>query len=93
MRYIENIVIGDPIYPLRELISNGTDVDYSQERDKTYFTNKRNLAAILKDIGVVQSISEVRRNKPEYCKNLTNFDCFWIKWGKRKFYVVAGRED
>lgn len=91
MRYIENIVIGYPIYPLKELISDGTDVDYSLEYNKTHFTHKRNLAAILKDIGVVQSVNEVRRNKPEYRKELTDLDCFWAKWGKRKFYVIVGR--
>lgn len=91
MRYIENIVIGYPIYPLKELISDGTDADYEQAYEKTYFTHKRNLAAILKDIGVVQSVNEVRRNKPEYCKELADLDCFWAKWGKRKFYVIVGR--
>ena len=90
MRYVENIVIGYPICPLRDLISYGTEADYEQEYDKTHFTHKRNLAAVLKDIGVVDSINTVRKNKPDLCKPLTDLDCFWIKWGKRRFYVIVG---
>ena len=89
--FIENIVIGHPIVDaMSQLISNGTIEDIQEETKKTFYTEERNLAKILKEIGVVSSIGEVRRNKPNLCKDFTDLDCFWIKWGKRKFYVIVG---
>ena len=89
--FIENIVIGHPIVDvMSHLISNGTIEDIQEETKKTFYTEERNLAKILKEIGVVSSIGEVRRNKPNLCKDFTDLDCFWIKWGKRKFYVIVG---
>lgn len=93
MAYIENIVIGIPLVPCGVLLSNGDTSDMINEMEKTYFTNNHNIAQILKELDIVSSISEVRRNKPELCKVLVNdyLDCFWLKWGKRKFYVIKGR--
>ena len=93
MAYIENIVIGKPIIPCELLLSNGTTDDMIAERDKTYFTDNRNIAQILKELGVVSSINEIRRNKPELCVTLANdyLDCSWVKWGKKKFYVIVGQ--
>ena len=89
--FIENIVIGHPIVDaMSQLISNGTIEDIQEETKKTFYTEERNLAKILKEICAVSSIGEVRRNKPNLCKDFTDLDCFWIKWGKRKFYVVVG---
>lgn len=91
-KYYENIVIGKPICDIIGLISNGTVNDYNEEIEKTYITDNRSIPNILKDLGVVKSVSEVRRNKPELFKeSLTDHaDCFWVKWGKRKFYVIVG---
>ena len=98
MKYIENIVIGYPLVEWWELTcSNKRDnlglpipVELTEEIEKTFFTDERNLAKILKEIGVVKSISEVRRNKPELDKCFTQPDCFWIKWGKKHMYVIVG---
>ena len=90
--YIENIVIGAPIVPAMTLL--GTDIhDMLMEEAKTYFTANRCLAQILKEIEVVKSVSEVRRNKPEFCEPIKDdvLDCRWVKWGKRKFYVIIGQ--
>lgn len=94
-KYYENIVIGKPLCSVIGLISNETVNDYNEEIEKTYFTEERSIPNILKDIGVVKSASEVRRNKPELCKrSVTHYpDCFWIKWGKRRFYVIVGPEE
>ena len=89
-QFIENIVIGYPIVSPVSLYSDGTIKDMNEENAKTYCTSERNIAKILKELGVVSSISEVRRNKPELNKDFTDLDCFWIKWGKRKFYVIVG---
>lgn len=92
-KHIENIVIGIPLVPCGVLISDGGTPDMLNEMEKTYFTNNCNIAQILKELGVVPSVSEVRRNQPMLISNLDNdyVDCFWVKWGKRKFYVVKGR--
>lgn len=94
MRDVINIVIGKPLVPWHELccISNPSGTEKISEEEVTLFINERIPAKILKDIGVVKSISEVRRNKPELCEPLTQLDCFWLKWGKKKFWVVVGEE-
>lgn len=102
---IINIVIGKPIVPWWELCctQNPSIDELEFERNHTLFTNERVLAKILKELGVVKSISEVRRNqpkpedlaklgKPDLCKPLTQPDCFWLKWGRNKFWVVVGEE-
>lgn len=90
MKYIENIIINEPLVPWSELCSDGTDSDIELEIQKLYITNQTVPAVILKDIGVVKSLNEVRRNKPELCKPLDHPDCFWLKWGKRRFWIVVG---
>ena len=94
VRHFENIVIGCPIVPCGILLSDGTTNDIIEEHNKTYFTSNRNMAQILKELYVVPSISEVRRNKPELCETYPDdyLDCLWIKWGKRKFYVIVGKK-
>lgn len=90
MSYIENIVIGRPLVEPKEIFAFN-DADWENvEGPKTFFTSERNLAAVLKEIGVVKSISEVRRNKPQLCVTLEDLDFFKIKWGKRFFFVLVG---
>lgn len=93
-KHFENIVIGIPLVPCGMLLSDGTTNDIIMEHDKTYFTSNRNIAQIFKELGIVSSISEVRRNKPELCTTYADDyrDCLWVKWGKRKFYVIIGRK-
>lgn len=93
MKHIENIIIGVPLVSWTELITDGTKEDIKKEIEQTHLTSVRNIAYILKEIGIVSSVSEVRRNKPDLCKTIPDdeTDCFWIKWGKRRFYVVVGK--
>lgn len=90
--YIENIVIGTPLVPAMTLLGIDTK-DMISEEAKTFFTLDRNIARILREIGVVSSIKEVRRNKPLYVEWIKEdvLDCRWIQWGKRKFYVIIGK--
>lgn len=88
--YIENIVVGKPIVDPSEIFAKDKE-DWEQvEKEKTIWTEERSLAVILKDIGVVKSVSEVRRNKPQLCIKLDNLDYMEIKWGKRKLFVLIG---
>lgn len=90
MQHFENIVVGKPIVPLWELVAF-SERDYEEkEKAITYFTEERSIAKILVELGVVKSISEVRRNKPNFCEPLNKLDCGYIKWGKQKFWLVVG---
>lgn len=87
---IQNIVVGSPLVEPWQLLAKDYDDWIEEERELTFFTNERNLPAILKEIGIVPSINEVRRNKPKLMVTLDKLDCFWVKWGKNKVYIVVG---
>lgn len=89
-KHIENIVIGKPI--VDEWMIFGLDKNdwETVEKDKTMWTEERNLAAIMKELGIVKSVSEVRRNKPQLVVPLTNLDYLEIKWGKHRLFVLVG---
>lgn len=88
--YIENIVIGNPIASEASMFALNEE-DWEQvEKEKTYWTEERNLAVILKELGIVKSVSEVRRNKPQLYVKLDKLDYMEIKWGKRKLFVLVG---
>ena len=88
--YIENIVIGKPIANEASMFALNEE-DWEQvEKEKTYWTEERNLAVILKELGIVKSVSEVRRNKPQLYVKLDKLDYMEIKWGKRKLFVLVG---
>lgn len=44
----------------------------------------------MKKIGIVSSICEIRRNKPELMIKLETLDCIWLKWDKHRIYIVVG---
>ena len=86
-----NVVIGSPIVEPKTLIAfDDTDWE-TNEKDKTLFTDTRFLPAIMKEAGMVKSIGEVRKNKPELVITLNKLDCLWIKWGKKFLYIVVGK--
>jgi hypothetical protein len=89
-KYYENIVIGKPIVSEASMFALNEE-DWEQvEKEKTYWTEERNLAVILKELGIVKSVSEVRRNKPQLYVKLDKLDYMEIKWGKRKLFVLVG---
>ena len=87
---VQNVVIGEPLVPASELIANNQKDWEECERSQTLFTDTRFLPAIMKEAGLVSSISEVRRNQPALMVNLTKPDCLWLKWGKRFLFIVIG---
>lgn len=85
-----NVVVGKPlIEPWHLLAKDENDWD-TNEKNITLFTEEKFLPKILVDCGVVQSISEVRRNKKELVKNLDDLDFFKVKWGKKFIWIVVG---
>lgn len=88
--YYHNIVIGRPLVSHIELLARD-EVDWLHTEEKqTMFTDERFLPAILKAAGVVESTGEVRRNRPDLVKTLDTPDCIWVRWGKKKIYIVVG---
>ena len=85
-----NVVIGKPLVDASELLAFDRE-DWEQNEEKqTLFTSERFLPAIMKEAGLVKSVSEVRRNQPSLVRNLTELDCVWLKWGKRHLFIVVG---
>lgn len=70
-----NIVIGKPLIEPWLLISNTKEEFEKFDKRDTLFTNERFLPAALVEAGIVPSRGEVRRNKPELCKELNDLDC------------------
>lgn len=87
---IMNVVVGTPLVdPWMLLAYDAADWE-ANEKHQTLFTDQRYLPAILKEAGIVPSLSEVRRNRPELVTTLDKPDCFWVKWGKKRLYIVVG---
>lgn len=85
-----NVVIGKPLVDPKTLLSLD-DLDWkNNEQPQTLFTETRYLPAVMKEAGVVQSTSEVRKNRPDLNISLENPDCLWVKWGKKRLYVIVG---
>lgn len=85
-----NVVIGNPLVDPITLLALDQDDWKNNEQSQTLFTETRYLPAVLKEAGIVQSTNEVRRNRPEFNITLENLDCLWVKWGKKKLYVIVG---
>lgn len=86
----QNVVIGKPIVNVESLLAVDKNDWEENEKKNTLFTETRFLPAIMKEAGIVQSTSEVRRNKPELMINLNELDCINLKWGKKYLYIVVG---
>lgn len=85
-----NVVIGKPLVNPKTLLALD-DLDWkNNEQPQTLFTETRYLPAVMKEAGVVQSTSEVRKNRPDLNISLENPDCLWVKWGKKRLYVIVG---
>lgn len=63
--YIENIVIGNPIVDPKEMFAANQEDWDKNEKEKTYLTYERYLPKILVELGLYQSVSQVRKNKPD----------------------------
>lgn len=88
--YIENIIIGKPVVNEYEIFAIDIDDWEKNEKEKTLYTDERYLPKIMVNCGIVKSISEVKRNKPQLCITLDSLDFIELKWGKRKLWIVVG---
>lgn len=85
-----NVVVGKPIVDPKELLATDEKDWEENEKGLTLFTETRFLPAIMKEVGIVQSTGEVRRNKPKLMITLDKPDCINIKQGKKFLYIVVG---
>jgi len=85
-----NVVVGKPLVHPQELFALNKQDWEENEKSQTLFTNERWLPKIMVDCGIVQSVSEVKRNQPKLCINLNGVDFIKIKWGKRFLHIVVG---
>ena len=92
MKYIENIVIGTPIVSPESMFASSDDDWNAIEKEKTYYTDERFLPRILVDLDIYPSVSEIRRNKPQFVKTLDNLDFIdGLKAKKkRKLWILVG---
>jgi len=89
----QNIVIGSPLVdPSLIFATDQEDWDHN-EREKTLFTDIRNLAVAMVVAGVAPSIGEIRRNKPQLYTELHRPNFFRVKWGKNYLHVLVGPSD
>ena len=85
-----NIIIGKPLVEPWTLISSSQEEFEKFDKRDTLFTEERFLPAIMVEAGIVKSRGEVKRNKPELCIAVDSPDCFWVKWGKQRIFIVVG---
>lgn len=90
MAYVENVVVGKPLIQPSEIFALNSDDWMVNEKEKTVWTEERSLPVIMKELGIVSSISEVKRNKPQLCIQLDKLDYVEIKWGKRRLFILVG---
>lgn len=91
MKHIENIVIGKPLVNEAIIFGSSNEDWCENEQHKTHWTNERFLPRILVDLGFFSSTSEVKRNKPEFFKNLNELDFFKLKVNKKKtVWILVG---
>lgn len=86
----QNVVIGKPLVHPSELLSGSKEEWEQYTKKNTLFTEERFLPKILVEAGVVKSVSEVRRNKPELVVNLESLDFLSVKWGKKHVWILVG---
>lgn len=86
---VKNIVIGNPICDPWYMFCNEPD-EWDTTKKDIWFTEDRYLPKLMVNCGLVDSISEVRRNKPELMINLDKPDFLEVKWGKSRLYIQVG---
>lgn len=84
-----DVIIGKPIVEPWYIFCK-EQCEWGNIKDDVYYTEERFLPKIMVDLGIVKSVSEVRRNKPQLMCNLDELDYLEIKWGKNKLFILVG---
>ena len=86
---VKDIVIGKPICEPWYMFCDEQN-EWDDIKDNVLFTEERYLPKLMVNCGLVKSISEVRRNRPELIKTLDKPDFIEVKWGKSRLYIQVG---
>ena len=86
---IQDVITGKPIVEPWYMFCKEKD-EWEEIKNDIYYTEERFLPRIMVDLGIVKSISEVRRNKPQLMKTLDKLDYIEIKWGKSHLFILVG---
>lgn len=86
---VRDIIIGKPIIDPWYIFCKEKD-EWNSIKDEIYYTKERFLPKIMVDIGLVKSISEVRRNQKQLIVSLDHLDYMEIKWGKNRLFILIG---
>lgn len=89
MSTIKEVVVGTPLCEPWQMFCATKD-EWEAIKSGVIFTEERNLARILVLCGIVKSVNEVRRNKPELLKTLDTPDFLEVKWGKSRVFIQVG---
>lgn len=85
----KNIIVGNPVCHPWYMFCKEQE-EWKDIEGDVYYTEERYLPRIMVDIGLVPSISEIRRNKPELMITLNEPDFKEIKWGKSRLFIQIG---
>lgn len=89
MAVLRNIVIGNPVCEPWHMFCK-TPEEWEDTKTDVMFTSERFLPKLMVNAGIVKSVSEVRRNKPELVRTLDKPDFLEISWGKSKMFIQVG---
>lgn len=87
----QNVVIGEPICEPWQMFTNTYEDWEDNEKKNTLFTNERFLPKVMIECGIVKSVNEVRKNKPELVRTLDSVDFHEIKGGKKRLFIQVGK--
>lgn len=86
---LANIIIGKPIIEPWYIFCK-EEHEWKDEEKNIIYTDERYLPRIMKELGMAESISEIRRNRPELCIELAALDYLEVKYGKHRLWILVG---
>jgi hypothetical protein len=86
----QNVVIGMPLCEPHLLFASDKEDWEKNEKPITLFTEDRFLPRVLVAAGIAKSANEVRKNRPELVKELTEVNFIKLKWGKKFLWIAVG---
>lgn len=89
---MENVIIGNLHIEPYHLFALSEDDWNRNEKDKTLFTDEKFIPRIMVQADIVNSVSEVRRNRPDLIREVGINSFEIIKWGKKFLFIACGKE-
>ena len=87
---MDNVIIGKLSVDPHHLFALNEDDWVDNECDNTLFTREKFIPKIMVQTGIVNSASEVRRNRSDLVREVKENSFEIIKWGKKFLFVACG---